>query len=305
MSNSNPTIMNAATFQQPLAELATTLSLKVQREGFRLIPTPVFLCVDVYVLLKQSRHTYDLFFYINADEKRHKEAGWKVAYGAVMLPLIRCMIDCLYTITALLDRPARAYDYRKSGYRRTLEALAADEEHYGGTPEWDEYIASQRAMCHQGILRDGLTLQEVLDAKYWPTLGKYLTPKKNTSLTAHQRFLKELTLGFWRQYSSMAHGEFDGLLPTAMFYTPTDIPHDDRPRIDSAYERMIFWHISRVAGILLCMLTEVQAHFGFDGANINKRLHKVWDALCVAPEVKELYDGRYKKLMQEKGISPE
>ncbi len=103
----------------------------------------------------------------------------------------------------------------------------------------------------------------------------------------------------------MAHGTFDGLLPTAIFYAPKDVPHDDRPKVDEFYERMIFMHISRVAAILLCMLTEVQAHFKFDGANINQRLHKVWDALLLAPEIKELYDERYAKLMKDKGINPE
>jgi hypothetical protein len=71
--------LNAATFQQPLADLANPVSLKVQREGPKLIPTPVFLSADIFVLLKQSLHTYDLFFYLNADEKRHKEPGWRLA----------------------------------------------------------------------------------------------------------------------------------------------------------------------------------------------------------------------------------
>jgi hypothetical protein len=48
----------------------------------------------------------------------------------------------------------------------------------------------------------------------------------------------------------------------------------------------------------------VQAYFLFDGANINKRLQEVWKALIVAPEIKELYKERYKKLMKTKGINP-
>ena len=274
MSTSGLVHLDGRAFQQQLADLANTLALKVQREGPKSIPVPVFLSADIFVLLRQSLHTYDLFFYLNADEKRHKEAGWRVAYGAVVLPLIRCMIDCLYNITAILDNPARAYDFRKSGYKKALTALDADEKRYGGDPKWDNYIAKQRAMCHRLLAADGFTLQEVFDARVWPTLGKYSQPKRNMPLTNHQTFLKELTHGFWQEYSSMAHGTFDGLLTTALFYTPKDVPHDERDKVDEMYERMIFLHISRVAGILVCILTEVQAYFRFDGASINQRLHK-------------------------------
>ena len=53
------------------------------------------------------------------------------------------------------------------------------------------------------------------------------------------------------------------------------------------------------------MITEVQAYFCFDGAHINQRLHTVWNALIRVPEIKELYDERYAKLMKDKGIDPD
>ena len=61
----------------------------------------------------------------------------------------------------------------------------------------------------------------------------------------------------------------------------------------------------RVAVFLLCMITEVQSYFRFDGAHINQRLHQVWNALLPAPEVRELYEERYSKLMSDKGIIPD
>jgi hypothetical protein len=57
--------------------------------------------------------------------------------------------------------------------------------------------------------------------------------------------------------------------------------------------------------VLLCLITELQAHCRFDGARINERICKVWEALLPLFEAKELYDGRYLKLMQEKGIAAE
>lgn len=64
--------------------------------------------------------------------------------------------------------------------------------------------------------------------------------------------------------------------------------------------------ISRNAGVLLCTLTEIQAHYRFlDDARLNKHLHDVWNVLVQVPEVRELCDLRYEKPMKEKGIVPD
>lgn len=298
--------LDASTFQQQLIELANTLALKVEREGPRYVPVPRFLSADIFVLLRQASHTYDLFFFLNADDRRHKDVQWKLAYSVVSLPLIRCMIDCLYNVTAMLDNPGvKAYQFRESGYRRALEALDIDEQRYGGDKRWDSYIAKRRDCLRVGMQQDGLQPVQIRTGRTWPTLGAYLRPRKNVPLSAHQQFLKKLTFGFWQEYSAMAHATFDGLMSTAMFYTTKDVPHEYRPMADMAFERMIFLHLSRMAAVLLCMLTEVQAYFRFEGARINQRLRQVWDALRRVPEIKELYYERYNKLMKDKGINPE
>jgi hypothetical protein len=208
------------------------------------------------------------------------------------------MIDCLYNITAMLDNPARGFQFRASGYKKALEVLESDTHRYKGNAKWDAYNAKQRSLLDRLIKIDGFTLVDIQAATIWPTLGRYLRPaSKGAPLTPHQQFLKKLTHGFWQEYSAVAHGTYDGILPIAVFFVPKDLPHDERARVDEFYERMIFMHISRVAAILLCMLTEVQAYFKFDGANINERLHKIWDVIVAAPEVKELYEERYEKLM--------
>jgi hypothetical protein len=299
--------LDARTFQKQLAELANTVALKVQREGPKMLPKPAWVTEDIFVLLRQATHTYDLFFYLNADERRQKDVDWRLAYSAVILPLIRCMIDCLYNITVILQNPGqKGYQFRESGYKKTLEALDADEQRYGGDPKWDAYIAKQRIFLDSVIRGDGLTVNEVRAAKNWPTLGAYLRRENNVPLTPHQEFLKKLTYGFWREYSAMAHGTFEGLMPTATFYTYKDIPHELRPMVETRFfEAMLSLHMPRMAAVLLCMLTEVQAYFRFDGGRINKRLHEVWNALLIAFEVKELYDVRYAQLMKDKGIDPD
>src|SRR5438876_10805918 len=60
--------INASTFQKPLKQLAEVLAQKVKREAPGRLPAPGFVCVDLHVLIRQAMYTYDLLFYLNADE---------------------------------------------------------------------------------------------------------------------------------------------------------------------------------------------------------------------------------------------
>jgi hypothetical protein len=57
-------------------------------------------------------------------------------------------------------------------------------------------------------------------------------------------------------------------------------------------------HIGRAAGILLCLLTELQHFYKFDDFDIDKRLRKVWMAMIPLYEVRELYDFRYNTILR-------
>jgi hypothetical protein len=90
----------------------------------------------------------------------------------------------------------------------------------------------------------------------------------------------------------------------AMSYLEHDVPPEERPGLEEKSLRAIFGHMARASAILLCILTELQAYFKFEGARINERVHNVWSALTPAPEVKDLFDSRYAQLMQRRGINP-
>jgi hypothetical protein len=297
--------IDATKFQNQLGELATTIALKVQREGVPLIGSRIAI-EDIYVLVRQAQRTYDLFFYLNAEEHR-KGPFWHSYYTFAALPIIRSVIDCLYNITAMLDDPRnKPAEFRRSGYRMALEALGEDERKYANNPDprWAEWFKARRDSLELGMRRDGFRLDDVMGQKMWPTLGTYLRPRKNVPFTSHQLFLKHLTYGYWREYSEYSHGTFQGLMRTAMPYLERDLPIEERPKLEERSLLLIFQHIGRAAAILLCILTELQAHFRFDGARINARLCEVWEVLTSAPEIKDLFDSRYSQLMKDKGISP-
>ncbi|HEV2178431.1 MAG TPA: hypothetical protein VGW33_14690 [Terriglobia bacterium] len=298
--------IDASTFQKPLGQLAEVLAQKVKREASALLPGPEFVAGDLHVLVRQAMRTYDLLFYLNADERRRADCYWKSEYTIVTLPLIRNMIDCLYNITAILQDPDQNGSwFRKSGYRQWLKALDEDQARYCGKPEWDEWITKSRREIDFLMRADDLTMDEVLAQTKWPTLGQYIRNKQpGGTLTPHQDFLRTLTYGAWREYSAMAHGTFEGLMRVAVYFISDSIPHEERPKLDEKHPRIMSMHIARAAAILLCIVTELQAHFHFDGARIDERIHKMWNALVPVFEVKELYDERYAQLMMDKHINP-
>jgi len=299
--------IDASTFQKPLGQLAEVLAQKLHREAPKMLLAPKFVAIDLFVLTRKAMRTYDLLFYLNADERQQNDCYWKPVYSIAALSLIRTMIDCLYNITAILQDPAQNGTlFRKSGFQKAWQALDDEEKQYKGIPEWDEWIDRSRSMIDFGVRDSGFTLAEVLSKKWaWPTLGQYMKNKQAGGLTTpHQDFLRAFAYGGWREYSAMSHGTFEGLMPTAMYYVPDTMPHEDRPKIDETFPRVLSMHIGRAAGVLLCIITDLQAHFKFDdsGARINERIHEMWTALMPVMEVKELYNGHYKTQMLSRGI---
>lgn len=303
------TELDASTFQRQLETLAEVLAQKLRREAPKLLgATPAYVSVDLHVMLRQMIYIYNLFFYVNADERVENDPHYRKQYSVVMLSLIRNMIDCLYNITAILENPAvKGAGFRKSGYKAKLAALDEDRARYGGRVEWNAWITRARAEIMEDMRRNGFSSADVQQANQWPTLGRYIkAPQLGGTFSPHQQFLKLLNYGPWREYSALAHGTFDGLLETAVYYITDIFPHDDRSKLDDVHPLRLSTHISQVAGVLVGAVTEVQAYFRFpsNGARINERIHEVWNALTPTFTVKELYDERYAQLMKTKGINP-
>jgi hypothetical protein len=260
----------------------------------------------MFKMIRQAMYTCNLLFYIHADERRENDCNWNPAYTFVVAPLIRSLIDCLYNITLILHNPAaNGAAFCKSGFKKELIALQEDETRYGGRPDWDASTAERRAEIDLALRQYGFTMAEVQAQESWPTLGQYLRSKgPGGLLSPHQVFLKTFTYGMWREYSAMAHGGFEGLLDSVSFYTRDAIPHELWPKMDDLHLRLMTMHMVRAATIMLCIVTEAQAYFSFTDANINARIHRVWNALTPIFEAKELYDERYAKLMADKAIRP-
>lgn len=298
--------VNFETIQQPLRDLAETMAQKMYREAPGLLSAPPYVGPTMFTMIRQAMYTCNLLFYINADERRENDCTWNPAYTFVTAPLIRSLIDSLYNVTLILENPSvNGAAFCKSGFKKEIRDLQEDETRYGGQPEWDASFVEKRQKLDLALRQYNLTVQDVQAQKPWQTMGGYISDKgPGGILSPHQTFLKTFTYGMWREYSAMAHGGFEGLLDSVSFYTRDAIPRELHPKMDDIHLRLMSMHMARAAIIMLCIVTELQAYFRFTDANINARIHRVWNALMPFFEAKELYDERYAQLMIDKGIRP-
>jgi hypothetical protein len=214
MSDTKPPVrIDAKSFQEPLAWLAETIFEKVFREGVSWVGWPQYVSEDISMMPRYSRSIYNLLFYLNADERRKNDLGWRMHYGVTAMSLVRSLIDCLYNVIAILEDPVgKGAAYRKSGIKRTLDDLEADRQAYAGQREWGEWVNSRRGPVELLIRMSGFTLDDVMKQPMWPTLGTYLRPKSGVALSDNQRFLKTFTHLEWRQYSALSHGAYEASL---------------------------------------------------------------------------------------------
>jgi hypothetical protein len=287
-------VIDASKFSEPISALATTLTLKLEREAAKSMDSPI--PVDAAVILRQLTHTYNLIRFINSDQTKFDNVWYRQPYSFAALPLVRTMIDGLYNCTAMLDDPSRSSTFRISGYFRLREALREDEAKASTDPRIQEWVSARRWALEKGMKVDRISDAD-LDNRdnQWPLLGAYLRSKPDSP---HKQFLRQLTLGFWKEYSSISHASYDALVNMFPFFTSDIQTRETRLEVEDAGERYAGAHFARAAGILLCLLTEIQHYFKFNDANIDERLDQIWTAMLPVEEVRELYDSRFKMMLR-------
>ncbi len=289
-------VIDASVFMGPLVSLARTVTLKVEREG-NLAFGNHSIQEDIWAILMQLRDTFSLLQFLNSDDTRDINPSYRLSFSFVSLPLIRTMIDGFYNCTALLDDPSRIRQFRVSGLYRMREEMREKESIHGNDPKWTTYLQSARENLDLRMRRMGYTDKDLDYTKnQWPLLGFYV---KSTPKTAHKEILARMTHGAWKEYSAISHSSFDGILKIMPVLRYETASRENRVQLLTASDRLITLHFGRAAGVLLCLLTEIQWFCKFSGADINKRLANLWNSMTQIPEVEELYSLRYKVLIDK------
>lgn len=296
--------IDAATFQDQLIKLSEVLTQKVKREGVG-AGVPEWVLHDLFVLMRLAQQCFVYLSYMNADERREGDVYWREQYSVLALSSIRTLIDCLYTITVIIENPVtQGRNFRLGGMKKFLLNLEEEEARYGSRPEWQQHFQDRRRLLAAMLAQTGVVEADARTAKNWPTFGRYLSDCYGND-TPLQSFFRSLTLGSWSDYSALMHASFEGLLPNMAHFVTDALPHESRPKLRVQFLPYITMHLCRAAAILVCILTEIQVRFRYDQektAKVDERLREVWRALIVAFEPREFYEERYRALMIGVGI---
>ena len=291
--------IDASAFMDDLQGVAAALTNLVEREGEKIIPHS-FMHKDFGLILRHCRLICNLLTNLNAEERLEKDATTKQEYSFALLPLIRTLIDGFYNVTVMLQDRTLARNFRASGYKQALLKSENDAKMYGTNRRFlDHHYKVVRGLSTEWKLL-GFDESEIRSATKWTLLSSYLRNKPVD--TPHKILLQKLTLGYWYEYSSLSHGTFDGLRSIAPFINKDMVPQAWQEDMELGAYRIITMHMARAEGILLCLLTELQSAYRFEGFRVNERLLSVWRALIVLPEIRELFELRYKELMASRGI---
>ncbi len=156
--------VDAETFQRQLGELTETMAQKIQREAPSLLPAPSYVCIDMFVMLRQALYTYSLLFYLSADERRKNDPFHRNEYSMIASQTVRSMIDCLYNITFILESPKENGElFRKSGFKKVYKNIEEDTQRYGGRVDWDTYLSQTRSLADRGMRETNLTRTHLIN----------------------------------------------------------------------------------------------------------------------------------------------
>ena len=115
--STNIVMIDASTYQRLIGRLSETLAQKVMREGNKQIAAPHTFHPDIFISMRQAQNTYNFLHWVHSDDLR-ASVGWRDTYTVACEPLIRNLMDNLYTITLLLQDPfTRGRQFRASGLR--------------------------------------------------------------------------------------------------------------------------------------------------------------------------------------------
>jgi hypothetical protein len=295
------TRIDLGTFQDQLFKLAENIAQKLLREAPQRLQNPPYAAEDLFVLLRQAIVTLKLIWYLHVDERRKDDVDWRKEYTFAVTPVVRTMIDDLYNVTRILEDPQKqAVIFRRYGFQQAYKALKRDEQRYADRKEWKGHLAKKRDQIDAMVKKSEIDITLHAD---WTTLGSYSKrPGPGGVRTSHQLFIETFTYGAWAEYSAISHGGFEGLLQVAPFFVQDVGSVQMRSVIDSRYLQVMTLHVMRAATVLLCLLTEIQVYFRFYDPQIDPMLAYIWESMSGSYETKELFDERYRKLMEDVGI---
>jgi hypothetical protein len=230
-----------------------------------------------------AQNTYRTIVFICSEEQ---EAGRRLEFSLSCTPLLRTILDSVFSIVYLLqDVPVRTTQFYRGGWREMREELDRYSGKYGTDPNWSEWIAKLTGVV-DGLKADlGISPAEEANLRkaiqYWPIPSQML---RDSGLDTDRRtFLEYLTDWFYRELSADSHLSMTGLARRSVALLEDKTECLIKHRSDCVMVAAI---------LLLALLSEIQLEAQWP--DIKPRLEYVWTILGSLWDVgKEIYDMRY------------
>ena len=168
------------------------------------------------VAVLASRTLYETVNYLSRDSGHKDDLMPKPEYGITTSPLVRSLLELLFIIIFVRERPRlRVKWFHRSGWRELKELLDALHLRYGAKRDWEPKLAQlERSLeylrkTHRISKRTARDLRGSI--QWWPTAMQMLDPKQDYLQKRSRRFLEHLSL-LYRTLSQDHHLSGAGII---------------------------------------------------------------------------------------------
>lgn len=249
--------------------------------------------VGLNATVRFTKNSYDAVRYLVADTP--EDLNRRPNYVLIVPAVNRQLLDLLFTLVYMFDDyAARVLEYEKAGWRESKQEYEMLHERFGDDPEWSDFFANRGRILDAMAAFLSLTQEEqqkISLIPWWGTPTQLMRKK-----TQSQAFLKWLYEWFYQDLSREAHLSSSGVYRIAPFVLAEIVGGREKEIVDSHVIQIFrFTQISRLALIVLAIMTELSTHFSlgnFDSVSY------LWQILSdQVPEGKDMFDQRYKSLI--------
>jgi len=264
---------------QPLKKAVSQVISQLKYEKRK----PQFFYFCLHALLTTSFETYKAIV---------KLVAKKPKYPAQAHILVRSLIDTLFNVVALAEKPKKhTRQYELAGFRTVWEEYERELKRYGDDPDWEQYINEKKRFLDESVELFGLTDKEKSDPKgqikYWPIPSKIL---KGKMVSREKRnFLRKIYIWRYGESSEWSHQKWTGIAIGVYGTMPERHEIPEKFESDAVYKGAIF---------LLMIVSEIvkSGEYG----SVVQELRYIWTILNhYFAEAAEYYRVRYDLLLQE------
>ena len=249
------------------------------------------------VAVSASRIIYETVTYLSRDTGHKDDLMPKPEYGITTSPLVRSLVELLFTIIFIREKPrSRVKWFHRSGWRELKELSDTLHARYGSKPEWKAKLAElERSLEYFRITHriSKRIARAPASIKFWPTAMQMLDPKRDYLKKRSRRFLEHLTL-LYRTLSQDHHLSGAGIIRV---YAKLLIDERDARR-EPILRGIKITNVMLAVAILMAIYSEINDICHFDRG---PTLAYCWRILSEdRTEARELYALRYRTMLQRR-----